>query len=268
MSSPDALPLPPLPRGPTANVLGHRMELHDFAADRYVSVPLARHGVIEPFETELVINEVRPGDTVIDLGAHIGYYTLLLARLVGPSGRVIAFEPDPANFELLQRNVEGNGYRNVTLCPLAVSDRCGRAQLYRSADNAGDHRLHASPEARASVLVETVSLDHFFRDYAGRVDLVKMDVQGSEGAALEGMRGLLSRLPRLKLLTEFWPAGLARAGWSAARYLGQLQGHGFRLYALHEERPGLWRVSADQLLRDFPPDQECFANLYCVKALL
>jgi len=259
--------LPSAPGRATALVLGHRMQLHDFAADRFISPALARHGVFEPFQTEVMLNEVRPGDVVLDLGAHIGYCTLLLARLVGPSGRVVAFEPDPANFELLRRNVEGNGYRNVTLCPLAVSDRCGQARLYRSADNAGDHRLHASPEARPSVAVEAVSLDHVFRDYAGRVDLIKMDVQGSEGAALEGMRGLLGRLPRVKLLTEFWPAGLVRAGWSAERYLGQLQGQDFRLYAVDEERLGLGRVSAEQLLQGFPPGQERFTNLLCVKTL-
>jgi hypothetical protein len=116
--------------------------------------------------------------------------------------------------------------------------------------------------------VESVTLDHFFRDYVGRIDLVKMDVQGCEGAALQGMRGLLERLPRLKLLTEFWPAGLARAGWTARRYLEQLHSHQFRLHTIGEERLGLWRVSAQELLSAYPPHEERFANLLCVKALL
>ena len=136
------------------------MAVHDPARDRFITPSLIHAGCFEPFQTELVVNEVRPGDVAIDLGAHIGYYTLLLARLVGPTGRVLAFEPDPDNFALLSRNVEMNGYANVELFNAAASDRPGRSPLFRSPDNAGDHRLHESPgQRRPGVEVEVVAVD-------------------------------------------------------------------------------------------------------------
>ena len=154
----------------------------------------------------MVVNEVRPGDVALDLGAHIGYYTLSLARLVGPSGKGLAFEPAPSNFALLKRNVELNGYANVELVNAAVSDRPGQLRLYRSADNAGDHRLHVASEDRASVEADVGTADDVFRGRRGGVDFVKMDVQGGEGAALEGMIDALARSPRVKILMEFWPS--------------------------------------------------------------
>src|SRR5438105_3556955 len=110
---------------------------------------------------------------------------------------------------------------------MAVSDRSGRSRLFRSSFNAGDHRLHDSPdEARESVAVEVVALDAVLHDRSG-VDFVKMDVQGSEGAVLDGMIGVLAKSPRVKLMVEFWPAGLARAGTGAARFLARLASLGF-----------------------------------------
>ena len=84
----------------------------------------------EPFETELLLSQLGPGNVVLDLGGNIGYYTLLFARRVGPSGKVFAFEPDPDNFALLQENIESNGYENVVLVPKAAADRAGPARLY------------------------------------------------------------------------------------------------------------------------------------------
>ncbi|SRR6266545_2940317 len=104
-----------LPNQPMAIVHGHRMVLHDPARDRFIAPSLLHAGCFKPFETELVMNEVRPGDVVVDVGAHIGYFTLLLAALVGPKSRVFAFEPDPDNFALLCRNVELNGSDPVLL---------------------------------------------------------------------------------------------------------------------------------------------------------
>lgn len=264
---------PPFPSAarPAAvvNVLGHRMAVHDPARDRFITPSLIHTRCFEPFQTELVVNEVRPGDMAIDLGAHVGYYTLLLARLVGPAGRVLAFEPDPDNFALLAHNVALNGYANVELFNAGVSARPGRARLFRSPDNAGDHRLHDSPgDPRPGVDVAVVSLDDVFRDRAGGIDFVKVDVQGSEGAALEGMAGLLARCPRVKLLVEFWPAGLARSGYGAGRLLALLHGFGLRLYEVDEADFALRRADPRRLLDRYPPTGEGFTNLLCVKAPL
>src|SRR5262249_15912979 len=148
--------------------------LHDPTADRWISAPLLRGQPYEPFETELLLGHLNPGDVVLDLGANLGYYTLLFARRVGPTGKVFAFEPDPDNFALLEENVARNGYDNMVLARKAASDKSGTAQLYRSADNQGDQRLYDTDGKRPCIEVESITLDEFFADYAGRIDLVKM----------------------------------------------------------------------------------------------
>jgi hypothetical protein len=128
--------------------------------------------------------------------------------------------------------------------------------------------LHASPEVREAVEVETVTLDSVFSGRAGGVDFVKIDVQGSEGVALDGMAGLLSRCPRVKVLVEFWPAGLQRAGYGVERVLGRLGMMGFRCYEIDEVGLAIRRADPRRLLERYPASSEDFTNLLCVKAPL
>jgi FkbM family methyltransferase len=241
------------------------MQLHDPADDRYITRSLLATGAFEPFETEILLNELRPGDSVIDVGANVGYYTLLFARRVGDHGRVFAFEPDPANFELLRRNVEANGYENVVLVPLAVTDRCTRARLYLSDSNKGDHRIYDPADGRPFVEVETVTLDQYFEGYDGSIDLIKMDIQGAEFAAAQGMRALLDRQSQVRVATEYWPYALRAAGCDAARYPALLEELGFRLYDISERNRALVRTQASRILAGFPRHPDAFTNLLCVK---
>ena len=91
-------------------VLGHKMYL-----DKHDSLDLALNGIYNSLDTKIVMNEIKPGNIVIDIGAHIGYYTLIFAELVGDSGKVFSFEPESKNFELLTKNVDVNNFQNVTL---------------------------------------------------------------------------------------------------------------------------------------------------------
>jgi tRNA G37 N-methylase Trm5 len=124
-------------------VQGHKMYL-----DSKESLDLSIYGVYEEYETDLIKKEIDRGDVVLDLGANIGYYTLLFAKKVGDEGRVYAFEPDPTNFSLLKKNVEINGYRNVVLIQKAVSNKNGKLKLYLNEDNKGDHRFYNSHDGR------------------------------------------------------------------------------------------------------------------------
>ncbi|HJZ90599.1 MAG TPA: FkbM family methyltransferase [Gemmataceae bacterium] len=222
---------------------------------------------MDPFLSEWVLSLSRPGDFTLDLGAHVGYYTLLLARRVGPHGRVLAFEPDAANFALLSENVAANGYRNVELFNLAVTDRTGPTSLHRSPDNAGDHRTWASPtEARESVPARSVALDDLFGPHGPWVNLIKMDVQGSEAAAVAGMRRLLVRQPHLYLVTEFWPRGLVGAGADPAAYLAGLTGLGFRLHVIDEVRRLVARAEPADIFARVAPGSDQFLDLLAVKS--
>ncbi|MGH7424839.1 MAG: FkbM family methyltransferase, partial [Candidatus Methylomirabilales bacterium] len=153
---------------------------HVIFLDKYDSLHLAIYGIHEPFQTEFVSSVVKEGDVVVDAGAHIGYYTLIFAKLVGPEGRVFAFEPDPGNFSLLKKNVEANGYQNVVVENRALGDETGKIRLYLSSVHAGDHRTYDVGESRPWVVVDCVRLEDYMRDRDCEVDLVKMDIQGAE----------------------------------------------------------------------------------------
>lgn len=248
-----------------AVILGHPMMLDPF--DSIVSPMLLRDGYFEPFETQLIQAEVRPGDVVLDIGANIGYYTLILARLVGEAGRVYAFEPDPANFELLQKNLRINGYKNVVLVKKAVSDVSGPLSLFLCPDNKGDHRIYDSHDDRPAIDIEAITLDEYFGPEFGRIDFVKMDIQGAEGRALRGMRQLLSAQRSVKLITEFWPGGLRRSGIGPEEYLADLESLGFNLSRIDEERETREPIDRGDLLASIPDGSEQFTNLYCSRPL-
>jgi FkbM family methyltransferase len=200
--------------------------------DRVIATHLLGDEVWEPSETAAFLAHAREGMCVFDVGANIGYYTLLAARAVGSSGRVYAFEPEPRNFGLLTRNVAENGLTNVRLVNAAISNRAGVVRLHLDDANFGAHSFEAGSIATSSgrsVEVETVSLDGFVdeaRAFEAGV-LVKVDVQGAEALVVEGGRRLLA-LPRITALVEFWPEALVRAQADAAALLADLQGLGFQ----------------------------------------
>jgi FkbM family methyltransferase len=246
------------------NVHGHPMELHDPTIDRWISAPLANGRSYEPFQTKLALDQLQPGDRVLDIGANIGYYTLLFARQVGPSGRVFAVEPDPANFGLLRRNVARNGYSNVILINKAAADKNQTARLFKCADNQGDHRLCADDDPRESVEVETGRLDTLVID-ASPLALVKLDVQGSEGLVLAGMQELLKCSPAVRVMLEFWPWGLARSDTPPKAVLNQLSSLGFSFHLIDEIRGCLVPFEATDLLRLIPMHKDRFVNLFCTR---
>jgi FkbM family methyltransferase len=199
--------------------------------DRVIATHLLGDEVWEPLETAAFLAYAQEGMCVFDVGANIGYYTLLAARAVGPSGRVYAFEPEPHNFELLTRNVAENGFTNVRPINAAVSNRAGVVRLHLDDANFGAHSFDPGSVRNSSgrsVEAETVQLDDFAdeaRAFAGV--LVKVDVQGAEGLVVEGGRRLLA-LPKVTAFMEFWPEALARAQADAARVLADLENLGFR----------------------------------------
>ena len=242
-----------------AEVQGHKMFL-----DSKDSLCLSINGVYEPFETELVKKEIKKGDVVLDLGANIGYYTLIFAKLVGKRGKVFAFEPDPTNFSLLKKNVEMNGYKNVELVQKAVSNKTGKIKLYLCEDNKGDHRIYNSHDGRQSIEIEAIRLDDYFKNYNGAVDFIKMDIQGAEGGAIQGMFNLLKK-NNVKIITEFWSIGLKRFGIDSEECLKLLIEFGFKLYEVNEQEKKIKPVNVPKLLEVYTPEKENFTNLLCLK---
>lgn len=245
--------------------LRSQVQGHEMFLDAKDSLRLSINGIFEPFETQLVNTQIRKGDIVLDIGANIGYYTLIFARLVGEQGKVFAFEPDPTNFSLLQKNVEINGYKNVELVQEAVSNKTGKLRLYLSEDNKGDHRIYDSHDDRESIEIEATRLDDYFRNYDGVVDFIKMDIQGAEAGAVQGMCDLLTKQKDVRLVTEFWPIGLKRSGVEPDEYLKLLLELGFRLYEVSEAEKRIKPVNIPELLQIYTPERENFTNLFCLR---
>jgi FkbM family methyltransferase len=155
---------------------------------------------------------VRPRSNVLDIGANIGFYTLLLSDLIGPKGHVHAFEPNPTNFKHL--SAMASRRNNVTLVPKAVSDRSGQLVMYTSPQLNVDHRTYKVENYEEAIPIDGVSID----DYVGgqfRVDFIKMDIQGYELHALRGMERTIVANPGMVIFSEFWPYGLQKCGTSA-----------------------------------------------------
>ncbi len=227
-----------------------------------------RSGPYEYFASQVLLPRlVRPGWVVADIGAHIGYYTVIFADLVGPRGRVHAFEPDATNFSLLARNVRLNRFRNVVLERAAVADRTAPLTLYLAHENVADHRLFDFYGDRVGVRVEGLRLDE--RLAGERVDLVKMDIQGAECAALAGMREMLRRRSHeLALLTEFAPRLLAQYGVEPVAYLRRLSHEGFRFWDVDERGRRLVPTDVPSLDARYRADSEDYTNLLCLRGEL
>lgn len=178
----------------------------------------ATHEVYEANEIAACRRLVRPGDKVLDIGANIGYYTVLLSQLVGDSGQIIAVEPDPANFALLQRNLALNDCRNVVTHQLALSEAASTATLYHCEFNTGMHRLYPSVCCvEDGIGVSSVAGDTLIQD---SLDFIKIDIEGYELPALKGLRNTLhSHHAGLAVLTEFSPLALLEAGCHPSEFL-------------------------------------------------
>ena len=195
-------------------------------------------GTLEPPLTSWLQSRLRPGDVFLDFGANVGWFTLLAARAVGPSGHVVAFECVPSILEQLRRNLADNGADNVTVRPVIAADTAGEGEVFvASALNTGMSGTGAVPGGRSEGLVpRVVAADAVPRELWDRVRVVKIDVEGDELAVLRGLAPLLDRLPAgASLVVEVSPSRLAERQQSGAELMRFLTSRGFSAAALPNE---------------------------------
>jgi FkbM family methyltransferase len=212
-------------------------------SDQYISAEIAQGQIWEPLETEVVRRLLQPGALFLDVGANIGWYSVVAARL---GARVIALEPEPTNFRLLQANTAG---LDVTAIRRAASDSVESAFLSLSPDNQGDHRTsHTVIDGRRAIRIDVVSLDSLVP--AGLASVLKIDTQGSEVRVLRGSRELLGRSAgEVAAVIEYWPYGLDRCGSSAEDLVSEVEGLGAELYQVDEVSGSLIPRSSEQFRR-------------------
>jgi len=208
-------------------------------------------GRYEPAKTQLVRALVRPGDTVIDLGANWGYFTLAAAHWTGPSGRVVAFEPDPRLFQLLQGNVALNALPAVTPVQAAVGERRGSGLFLgyeEGAENRGVTRRAADGTAPHAFRTDVVALDEWCRGaHVDHVRLVKVDVEGDEHRALRGMAEGLGRAAYDYVLLECHPDALREQHVTFEAMLGPLTSSGYALHVI-DFSPATYSLAARRAL--------------------
>jgi len=206
----------------------------------------------DPIITDYLSRHVSEGDVCVDVGAFVGYYTLLFANLVGASGNVIAFEPDTENFSILETNVQLNNLQNVKLNQNAVSNNSGKGSLYRCVVHDAGHTTFPHVDCVDDpIAINAVKLD----DYGlNRVDFLKIDVQGSDLAVLQGAVDLLAGNPHLTLMVEYEPYLLLAAGYEPSELLSFLTQSGFNIFSVNGK---------ELVTTDLPQHKNYYINLIC-----
>lgn len=222
--------------------------LHYRPEDKGVILHILLNGEYEPETTEVIIEILKPGMIFVDLGAHIGYFTLLAAKRVSPTGHVYAFEPVPSTCRLLEQNILINGFQSVvTIVPKAVSEKSGRVRFFLPKNSSVSAQIATDTENGNCIEVETISLDEFFEQIGWpRIDLIKMDIEGAEIQALRGMKELCRRNVGLKLIIEINYPNLIKRKIDLRDIIKVLSDYGFMKFrALKKGYCETWMMPRD-----------------------
>lgn len=218
-------------------------------------------GFSEPDTADFFYRFLQPGMVMFDVGAHIGEYTLLAAKLVGASGRVHAFEPQANLFPVLTKSIEMNDFNHVELNCTAVSNLAGTIEFQvLNEPSMSSIRKQSSPfKAEQIVAVACTSLDIYGRDRKAKIDLIKVDVEGAEKFVFQGATELMCLPPNLSptWIFEYAPSGYADFGYLGEDVLNLLQQHGYTI----------WQYCGNGQIQRFDPDAqlEDVVNLLATK---
>jgi FkbM family methyltransferase len=205
-------------------------DLFVHAEDRVMTPLIAQDGSWELAESAFLSQVLRPGDTFVDVGANVGYFSVLGASLVGPSGSVVAVEPEDRNLALLKANLWRNKCANAVVLPLAAGREQGFLPLRFNEENRGDHQtgLPVAPDR----LVPVAALDDLL--IGRRVDCIKIDTQGSDHDVVAGSAQVI-RASSATVMCEFWPQGMRARGIDPLQIAEQYREAGFTLRLLGEQ---------------------------------
>lgn len=224
-------------RGPSevvATVEGFRLYVDpsDFAVGHTV----ARTATYEPDVSAIVRGALHPGQTFVDVGANIGWFSMLGASLVGPAGRVVAIEPNPRNVALMRHSAKENHFDNIEILAVALAGSAGAVALETDGSNGRVIPINGPPAqpVEASFVVAAYPLDALLGQCGvTQVDVMKIDVEGAEPLVLQGGAGTIAR-ERPVIISEFYPLALESFGGAGA-YLATLRRLGYRLRVIGVE---------------------------------
>lgn len=245
---------------------------HEMYLDPSDSLRLSTNGVFEPYTTEVIKQNISNGDLVMDIGANIGYFTLIMAKGIRENGKVFSFEPEPKNFELLKKNVEINNYSNVILEKKAIGNKTGIAKLYLAdkKDNifySGLHRIFRSDlvsQISNPISINIIKLDDYLQDLKSikKIRLIKIDVEGAEFDVLKGMSKILDGNKEIKIVMEFSSENLKDYGSNPSDVMDFLINKGFKLSIINEVEKRMEEVTGIKGIIDSEA-KKIGLNIFC-----
>lgn len=234
-------------------------------SDEMISAKIREYGYYDKVGSGILKEKLKNEDIFVDIGAHIGWFTLLASKYVGDNGHVYAFEPEPNNFELLNNNVELNGFKNITAIQKAIIDKSETLNFYLSKHNTGNHRIYDINNGRTFIKVQSTSLDEYFKANNNKIDFIKIDIQGAEIRALRGMSEILKKNKRLKMYIEFWPWGIKKDTQDPKEFIDLLIKNKFKIYLADDRSCPLNIEKINSLFNAIK--YRGFKNLFCSKEI-
>lgn len=209
--------------------LDFHVEIHDAMGRK-----IFKRGSLHPDHTSFLLTlPFADGDVILDIGANIGWYSIVLKNNIRPNVTFYAFEPEPLNFELLTKNIAHNNIANIEAVNKAVAEKSGQSTLFLyHPKNSGRHSLlDINPQTNMSIQVETVNIEDFLKgrgvDFK-KIKLIKIDIEGYEVFALKNARTLLEQLPYMFI--EYSPGLIRQGGQDPGDFIRWLSDFGFNFY--------------------------------------
>lgn len=206
-------------------------------------------GYSEPETASFILRFLKPGMVFFDIGAHIGEYALLASQLVGATGEVHTFEPQPGLFEVMFENVRMNGLKNIILNCFAISNQVGEIEfeIFKESALSSIRKPNYQEENASNIIhVATTSLDSYWSKFPKTIDLIKVDVEGAEKLVFQGAKELLS-LPQNEAPTwifEYVPDNCNGFGYQPIELIEELKHYGYEV----------WQYSDQYQIQQFEPD--------------
>ncbi len=210
----------------------------------------------DAFEIELLKKHIKKGDTVLDIGANIGFYATILSDIVGEKGKIHCFEPDATNFNHLKKTTAN--HKNIIINNKAVGPKTEMIKIYTSKELNVDHRTYKPEEYDQEIEIAAVSIDDYLK--GTKVDFIKMDIQGFEIEAIKGMKETFKNNANVKMISEFWPYGLRKAGSSVSEYYALLKNLNFNIEILQNNK--LETLKPETVSQLEPLGEEHYFNIF------
>lgn len=224
----------------------------------------------EPITTRLIASQISENGIFVDIGAHFGYFSLLAGKS-SKAKRILAFEPTPNTFEILQRNVKLNNFQNIELFNLAISDKNGDEAftVAEASDSCGFYEP-VGCEIKEKISVKTETLDSALADVKDEDVVIKIDAEGNEINILDGMRKTIANsFPKIKLVVEYNPSMLEKSGRAPGQLVAWLFDSGFQVFIINEKTGLIRKIDPSQISGHYEELEEIsqpgdYVNLFCV----